>query len=271
MGMILTMRRGLLLKTGQTIQYGGELDDGYYRKGLDPSLTVLTTGQYAGTFNIDLAHYVSGAGAVTFNNTLKTIVDTGAGLAIFKTNDVITTDDADNPGPFTVTTGNVAGTITCTGATFVDKTPAGTITIKKREAHANSCVYDRRTKLYWSRTVAALMGPASDGRMPWTGQLYDIFAYAAAANAGAGLAGYADWRVCNTREWNSIKTWSLAGGGYAGPDPIAFPGFVADFVWTSTTDPSGAAVRMMLHNTINYGETPAAVAALDYVMLVRGG
>ncbi len=45
---------GKLLKTGQTTQYGGYEDDGYFEKGLSKAYTVLTTGQYAGTTTITL-------------------------------------------------------------------------------------------------------------------------------------------------------------------------------------------------------------------------
>lgn len=48
------VRRGRLLKTGQTTQYGSTLDDGYYEKGVAKSYTILTTGQYSGTTNITL-------------------------------------------------------------------------------------------------------------------------------------------------------------------------------------------------------------------------
>jgi len=43
-----------LLQTGQTTQYGGYPDDGYYQKGISKSYTVLTTGQYAGTTAITI-------------------------------------------------------------------------------------------------------------------------------------------------------------------------------------------------------------------------
>lgn len=45
---------GQLLKTGQTTQYGGYEDDGYFEKGLSKQYTVLTTGQHSGTTNITL-------------------------------------------------------------------------------------------------------------------------------------------------------------------------------------------------------------------------
>lgn len=43
-----------LLVTGQTTQYGGYDDDGFYEEGYPRSYTVLTLGQYAGNTNITL-------------------------------------------------------------------------------------------------------------------------------------------------------------------------------------------------------------------------
>ena len=45
---------GGLLKSGQTTQYGGYEDDGYFEKGLSKQYTVLTAGQYALTTGITL-------------------------------------------------------------------------------------------------------------------------------------------------------------------------------------------------------------------------
>src|SRR3989304_6560831 len=45
---------GGLLKTGQTTQYGGYEDDGYFEKGLSKLYTILTAGQHAGTTDITL-------------------------------------------------------------------------------------------------------------------------------------------------------------------------------------------------------------------------
>lgn len=267
-GMLFSARRGRLLKTGQVTQYNSELDDGYWQKGRTKAYTVLSTGGYSGTSNIDLAHYTSGAGTITFDNTLKTIVDTGAGLAIFKTNDVITTDSVNNPGPFTITTGNVAGTITCTGATFVDETPAGTVTISKREAHSNNCVLDLNTGLMWSRYVADKVGPDSDGGMVATGQPYDQYAYAAAANT-ASLGGYTDWRIPNINELQSIADWEAPTGL---PDATAFPSFPSTGLWwSSTTRPDGTANGILSAFDTGYTSSAAKTTQNRYVMLVRGG
>jgi hypothetical protein len=47
-------KNGNLLKTGQTTQYGGYQDDGYFKKGISRLYTILTTGRYSGTTNITL-------------------------------------------------------------------------------------------------------------------------------------------------------------------------------------------------------------------------
>lgn len=151
---------GGLLKTGQTTQYAGYKDDGYYKKGLSKRYTILTAGQYAGTTSI----------------TLNAKID----------------------------------------------------------VHSNNCVYDQRTKLMWSRTVAGSVGPGSDGKLPWTtnGNGEGIFAFAAAANL-AKLAGYDDWRIPNSSELGSIQSGPT---GQGSPDTTAFPDYPAGlFIYSSTT------------------------------------
>jgi len=71
----------------------------------------------------------SGALSITFSNSAKTIVR-GSGSFIddgFVVGNKITTDSANNPGPFYVTT--IADlTITCSAATFVGETVSKTVT-----------------------------------------------------------------------------------------------------------------------------------------------
>ena len=103
-------KRCRLLKTGQTTQYSSELDDGYYESGVAKAYTVLTTGQYSGTSNIDLIHLT--AATISFDAASKEIRDTGNGLAMFLTGEtLVVTNSAINDGVFTVATGGVAGTI----------------------------------------------------------------------------------------------------------------------------------------------------------------
>jgi len=253
----------LLLKTGQTTQYDSELDDGYYEKGVAKSYTVNTAGSQSGTTNVNLAHYAGGAGAIAFNNTTHKITDSGNGLALFKTNDVILTDSASNPGPFTVTTGNNAAEIVCTGATFVNETPAGAVTISKREAISNNTVLDNNTGLVWLRYCCAKFGVSSNGNLDWKGNLYDAFAYCAAANA-ASLGGYTDWRVPNVNEFMSILDFEATTNL---PDSTAFPSFPSE-VWTSTTRVNGTTSAYQFYQPI----TVAAKAGdPKRVILVRGG
>lgn len=55
-----------LLKTGQTTQYGGYEDDGYFKKGIAKSYTINTTGDQSGTTSI----VMNGKTDVHSNNTV---------------------------------------------------------------------------------------------------------------------------------------------------------------------------------------------------------
>ena len=259
-----------LLKTGQTTQYDSELDDGYYEVGVAKSYTVNTTGAQSGTTNVDLAHYISGAGAISFNNTTKKITDSGSGLAIFKTGDIILTSSANNPGPFTVTTGNVAGEIVCSGATFTDETPAGAVTISKREAISNNTVLDNNTGLTWLRYPSLKMGAKSNGALIYRESLYDIWAYLAAANA-ASVGGYNDWRIPNVTELHTLAEYEHP---QAYPNSTAFPSFGVSLagIWSSTVDVYNGSSRHCYYNYYagNFGGTYNATSTW-FVLLVRGG
>ena len=259
---IFSGRRGRLLKTGQTTQYSSELDDGYYEKGRAKSYTVLTTGGYSGTVNIDLIH-VTAATIAFAATTPGTITDSGNALAMFKDGEtLIITGSASNDGTYTVSTGNVAGTIRTTEATLLEE--AGeTVSIAKREAHSNNCVLDMNTGLMWSRYTSSVspMGTAGDGTMPGTGQLYDIFQYAAAANV-ASLGGYTDWQVPNKFELISLIHPKL-------PDSSAFPSSWNCRIWSSSADEA----TITYYVRFDLGILPSGVApTAPYVCaLVRGG
>lgn len=118
---------------------------------------------------------------------------------------------------------------------------AGTTSItinSKTDVHSNNCVFDNNTGLMWSRYTSASVGPASDGKLPWTttgsgGTAEGIFPYAAAAKAAA-LAGYGDWRVPTITELFSLADYEVPTGF---PDATAFPTF-GGLVWSSTTAPN---------------------------------
>jgi len=121
----------------------------------------------------------------------------------------------------------------------------------------------------WARYTSAeqaAMGAASNGQMPWTGQLYDIFQYSAAANT-ASLGGYADWRVPNVNELVSLPNW---GADSAVPNTTAFPSW-----------PNTSWIASSRENTFAYRKTSSAgwgaiygrvaTTTADYCALVRGG
>ena len=139
----------------------------------------------------------------------------------------------------------------------------------KDEPHDNACVYDRRTKLMWSRYFPHHVGPAADGKMPWTTNVNGegIFAYCVLANA-ALLAGYSDWRIPNLLETMSILDLEAP---TAFPNAVAFPSVPStDYVWTSTTRPSLIinAMTAIFEHGFGYIHTKTDDR---FMMLVRGG
>ena len=260
-------RAGLLLKTGQTTQYSSELDDGYYEKGLAKRYTTLTTGGYSGTVNIDLIH-VTAATIAFAATTPGTITDSGNALAMFKDGEtLIITGSASNDGTYTVSTGNVAGTIRTTEATLLEAAGA-TVSIAKREAHSNNCVLDNNTGLMWSRYTSSTskMGTDGNGKMPWTGQLYDIFQYVAAAKV-ASLGGYSDWRVANIAELESLLT-----DIDRVPNTTAFSSWPTSEVVSSTTATATYVWSISVLPGVQVGTCyPIFKTTSQYCALVRGG
>ena len=268
-GLVYGSRRGRLLKTGQTTQYSGEMDDGHYERGLAKSYIVYIAGQYLGTSDIDLIH-VTDTTIAFAATTPGTITDTNNQLAMFKTAEVIViTGSASNDGTYNVSTGNVAGTIRTTEATLLEGA-AATVSIAKREAHSNECVLDQNTGLMWSRYTSAqyaTMGTGGDGNMPWHLQLYDIFQYCAAANT-ASLGGYADWRIPNVFELLSIVNQEAP---TAVPDAATFPSWPSTgSFWISSTAASLTTSALY----VSYDDVEVARAAKTVATkcaLVRGG
>ena len=267
-------RAGLLLETGQVTQYSSEKDDGYYEVGLNKRYSVLTLGQYSGTSNIDLAHF-SGSD-LTFAHvagSYDTITSGSALEDIFNAGDAFLCAGAGEAGnnetAFAIFSA-ASGVISCvTTTTLTDEAAGATITISKREALSNNCVQDLVTGRMWARYTSAeenAMGTASDGRMPWTGKLYDIFQYAAAANS-ASLGGLTGWRMANRAELMSLVNSEPLTGV---PDSVAFPSWPAGYFWSTTVRPDSVGQKV----NVNYdegtvGRQPTTLSY--YVALVRGG
>lgn len=141
----------------------------------------------------------------------------------------------------------------------------------KTDVHSNACVEDHNTGLIWSRDAAASVGPASDGKLPWTttgsgATAEGIFPYVAAANAAA-LAGYSDWRIPNVRECEDLMDYDIT----TTMPPIAlFPNLpVTDRYWSSTTRP-GATSWAVAALGPDYGSLYTKTTTKPF-MLVRGG
>lgn len=168
-----------LLKTGQTTCYA-VFDDGDLEKGGVKSYTVYTTGQFAGTSDLDVAHYAA--------NTLSfvapsTINDAAAGLITFLAGDTIRVRGSPlNTGVFTVAVGGVAGSIVVNELTIVNEAAGAYDTIYKREQHSNNAVVDNNTSLTWSRYVSGAVGPLSTGVLNWYNVATCFVLHPAAAN-----------------------------------------------------------------------------------------
>lgn len=137
------------------------------------------------------------------------------------------------------------------------------------EPHTNECVYDRRTQLMWSREACDHLGPAADGKLPFTTNVNGegIFTYVAAANA-ALLAGYDDWRIANIFEILSLPDMEVPN---ALPDVVAFPTIVSgDYYQSSTTKADD--VTKVLVVRFHFGYVDGFVKTSTYwPLLVRGG
>jgi hypothetical protein len=256
----------LLLKTGQTTQYNSELDDGYYEMGVAKSYTVNTSGAQSGTSNVDLTHLVSDTGAFTAGD--KTYTDAGK-CGVFKAaggETVVISGSANNNGVFT-TVSATADTVVFLEA-ITDEADAPETTFKKREAISNNTVLDNNTGLTWTRYQETKFGALGLGYVPWTGKVYDVFAYCAAANA-ASLGGYTDWRVPNYYEIRTLADFE-APNGYV--DSTAFPDSGNFTVWTSTTRMNGttAAYVCQFAGQAAYGDVKTS-ESYSAPYLVRGG
>lgn len=257
-----------LLATGQTTQYNSELDDGYYKKGTVKSYTVNTTGAQAGTTNVDLAHLVNTG--ISFDAASKELRCTGQ-CGVFKAGggETIVVSGSSVPAnnaAWTTASATADKVVLTTAPT--DESAGASITVVKREAISNNTVLDNVTGLTWLRYVESKFGILGTGLMPWTGQVYDIFAYCAAANA-ASLGGYTDWRVANTNELLSLADYEPP---TAAPDSSAFPGWPTNnFFWLSSTSTYDTSLGKLFSFSTGNLSGNTKTSAAYYTALVRGG
>lgn len=228
---------GLLLKTGQTTQYSGKEDDGYFEKGLSKDYTVLSIGQYSGTVAIVL-------NGKTHNLSNNCVMDNRTGLMWARY-----VPDADiGPGAdgklywlewqlanktdisFTAATkkiNSVAGEFS-TGALAVGR--VFTVTGSNSNDGTYTVVAITASDI---TTSEALVDEATGASVTIDTVSDRIWDFKDQANTKQ-LGGHADWRVPNISElWSLFKTVSSA------PfiDQSAFPSTLSDSHWTSSTYP----------------------------------
>jgi len=138
----------------------------------------------------------------------------------------------------------------------------------KTDNHNRNCVLDNNTDLIWMKTVAASVGPGSDGKMDWTDAVNGEtpFDFMLAANA-ASHSGWSDWRLPNVHELLSIMEMEAP---QADPDPIYWPTFPASDLWTSTTqtNQNANAIRANFGTITTAGAPKTGFQA--YTILCRG-
>ena len=256
-----------LLATGQTTQYSSELDDGYYEKGIVKSYTILTTGAQSGNAVINLTHLDTNTG-VSFDHDTLIITCAGA-MGVFKAaggETIVISGSTSNNGTFTT---HAADANTITVHEHLTTEAAGQpVVIKKQETitNGNNCVIDNNTGLMWMRYQDLKMGIAGDGKMPWTGVPYDLFAFCAACNT-ASLGGYTDWRVPNYYELLSIFDGEAP---TSNPNSTAFPSWVVGYTITSHTKASGTTLAVGLYSYSMNAAEMLKTSSGGNVILVRG-
>ena len=191
------------IRTRQTTCYHVG-DDGDLQRVIDGSYeasnyTILTTGAFSGTSNLDVPHYA--ASTISFVSATKTIADTGNGLAIFKTGDtIVAKGTASNPQVLTIATGNIAGAIV-TNEALTDEVAGAYMTICKRAALSNNAVLlaDSPSGKMYARydSSALLLGDASNGKLNWydATKCYTIHAAAADLQMVAGGIGVGTLKI----------------------------------------------------------------------------
>lgn len=256
---------GLMLNTGQTVAYNSKP---LSTKGLAKSYTVLTAGQYSGSVNIDLVQ-LGPRTDISFDGPSHTITCAGQ-MGDFKTTGgdvIVVTGSASNDGTYTTASATANTIVMAAGLTT--EVAGASISIAKRESHANGCALDNNTGLMWNRTWTDKVGNvSSNGSLPFydATKVYSMYEYVAAANA-ALLSGYNDWRVPDANEMAGLRNLKAPN---ALPDATAFPSISTSILWTQSTDP--ADTTKGLCQSFNDGsQTVSAKTSALRIMLVRAG
>jgi hypothetical protein len=141
--------------------------------------------------------------------------------------------------------------------------------------HGDGTVTDNLTGLMWMQDANA--GNDCHGADTGTETWANALASAAACNAGAGFAGYTDWRLPNVRELHSLVHYGVynpavpntAGTGkWAAGDP--FDNVQSSYYWSSTTYADGTTSAWLVSLSFGYVSSGGKTGT-TYVWPVRGG
>ena len=258
------------LKTGQTVQYDSQEDDGYWEKGIAHSYTVFTTGQYSGTTNI----VINGKTHVLSNNC---VIDNNTGLmwARYVPNADIgpATDGklfwqqwtlAAETVTFTAADGKItadAGTPFNTGALC-----AGRKFTVSGSAAGNDGTYT--VSAITTSVITTVEGVNNEVSIAIDFASVDdlIWDFLDQANTNS-LGGYTDWRIPNYHELPSIVDL-----GAFNPciDTTTFPSTPSSYHWTASTRPDNTATAFYVHFGYGGVTSHSKVTYKYYVRLVRG-
>ena len=260
-----------LLKTGQITSYHIG-DDGDLELGVAHSYTILTIGQYSGTFNVTIngKTYAFSNACAKDNNTGKMWARTVPQSDIGPANDGKLFWDQYTLGPKI--------DISFTAATKIIHSVAGDFDI-------NACCVGRKVTISGAAqagnnqvvtvvgitandltTNEALVNEAAGASVSFATKDDLVWDLVDQANVGSGLAGYTDWRLPNRKELESITDI-----GQCNPtiDGTAFPSTPIDQHWASSANPCSAtnvwAVAFTHGNVYNYKKRTSKY----FVRLVR--
>ena len=223
-----------MFKTGQITSYHSD-DDGDLELGVNPSYTILTTGQYAGSTNVTInskTHVTSNA-CVQANSGLmflREVIQAGIGPAtdgkLFWEQYTLAAETCTCNATLKTITAD-AGTPFDTGALCV-----GRIFTVLGSALGNNATFTVTNITTSVITVSESVTDEASIALDFASVADTVYDLLAQANSGSGIAGYTDWRIPNRIELESIVDL-----GQCTPciDAITFPSTPSLSHWASTT------------------------------------
>jgi len=133
--------------------------------------------------------------------------------------------------------------------------------------HGNGTVTHSKTGLMWKQCSEGLSGVACATGAATTHTWQAALTVAETLNAGAGFAGFTDWRVPNQKELNSIIERQCTGPSV---NATIFPGTVSSGYWSASPYAASATAAWGI-NFLDGGDGANVKSSNLGVRLVRGG